>query len=397
MLLHAIVGVSRGAYQIRALERVSAGLCRSLAALATAAVLVLMVAFFVQSSENISRLNFGLGLVFATVLMGAFRVIWARHFARTLMQGSLLDQLVILDGKRFGTPLSEDVVVIDAGQIGLRPDLSEPAMLSYFGDLISRFDRVLIHSTEENRHAWSMMLKGANVDGEILVEEINLLGAIGVKSFEGRDTLLVSRQPLDLPSRMKKRLLDLAITLPLIVFLAPLLILVAIGVKLDSRGSIFFLQDRVGRGNRMFKVIKFRTMRAETCDADGNRSTLRDDDRVTRIGRILRATSIDELPQLFNVLLGDMSLVGPRPHALGSLAGGRLFWQVDEAYWLRHQLKPGITGLAQVRGFRGTTFEPRDLVHRLQSDMEYIQGWDIWRDVVILWNTFRVLVHRNAF
>lgn len=144
-------------------------------------------------------------------------------------------------------------------------------------------------------------------------------------------------------------------------------------------------------------MLKFRSMRAESSDATGTRSASRDDDRITRVGRIIRKTSIDELPQLFNVLLGDMSLVGPRPHALGSLAGDQLFWQVDETYWLRHQLKPGITGLAQVRGHRGATLERVDLVARLQSDMEYIHRWDIWRDIVILANTLKVVLHRNAF
>ncbi len=103
-------------------------------------------------------------------------------------------------------------------------------------------------------------------------------------------------------------------------------------------------------------------MRVETSDSDGTRSASRDDDRITRIGRFIRRTSIDELPQLINVLLGEMSLVGPRPHALGSMAGDELFWRVDRQYWHRHALKPGITGLAQVRGFRGATEHRRDIV-----------------------------------
>lgn len=176
-----------------------------------------------------------------------------------------------------------------------------------------------------------------------------------------------------------------------------MLALVALVIKLESPGPVFFRQNRVGRGNRLFQVLKFRSMRTDLCDADDNRSASRDDDRITRFGRIIRATGVDELPQLLNVLMGDMSLVGPRPHALGSLAGNRLFWQVDETYWLRHQLKPGITGLAQVRGYRGATVEATDLTDRLQSDMEYIQGWDIWRDVAILVNTLRVVAHKNAF
>ncbi|MGJ3628242.1 sugar transferase [Sphingomonas sp. MMS24-JH45] len=116
-----------------------------------------------------------------------------------------------------------------------------------------------------------------------------------------------------------------------------------------------------------------------------------------RVGRIIRATSVDELPQLLNVLLGSMSIVGPRPHALGSLAGQQLFWEVDERYWHRHVLKPGITGLAQVRGFRGATHLRSDLTQRLHADLEYVVDWSVLRDLAILISTFRVLVHRNAF
>src|SRR3546814_2981748 len=103
---------------------------------------------------------------------------------------------------------------------------------------------------------------------------------------------------------------------------------VAIAIKLESRGSVFFRQERLGRGNRLFLVYKFRSMRVEKCDENGDRSTARDDDRITRVGQFIRRTSIDELPQLWNVLRGEMSLVGPRPHALGSRAGGALFWDV---------------------------------------------------------------------
>jgi lipopolysaccharide/colanic/teichoic acid biosynthesis glycosyltransferase len=138
-------------------------------------------------------------------------------------------------------------------------------------------------------------------------------------------------------------------------------------------------------------------MRVAQLDRDGVRSTCRDDDRVTRIGRFLRSSSLDELPQFFNVLRGDMSLVGPRPHALGSLAGTALFWEVDQRYWHRHAAKPGLTGLAQVRGFRGSTALSSDLTNRLQADLEYVANWSLRHDLRIILATFGVLVHRNAF
>jgi lipopolysaccharide/colanic/teichoic acid biosynthesis glycosyltransferase len=198
-------------------------------------------------------------------------------------------------------------------------------------------------------------------------------------------------------NRIFKRLFDIAVTVPVLIMLAPLLAIVALAIKLESPGPVFFVQTRMGRGNRLFKVYKFRSMRADLCDAAGNRSAARDDDRITPVGRFIRATSIDELPQLINVLLGDMSLVGPRPHALGSLAGDRLFWEVDHRYWHRHASKPGITGLAQVRGFRGATHEREDLTNRLHADLEYLSGWSIWRDIGILLATLKVVKHKNAF
>ena len=194
-----------------------------------------------------------------------------------------------------------------------------------------------------------------------------------------------------------KRVFDLvfvAITLPV---LSPLLLLVAIAIKLDSSGPVFFKQPRIGLGNRPFMIYKFRSMRSETSDVRGDRSASRSDDRVTRVGRFIRRTSIDELPQLFNVLRGSMSVVGPRPHAEGSRAEDLLFWDIDTRYWHRHSVKPGLTGLAQVRGYRGATELKSDLSNRLRSDLEYAAHWSLMKDLKIVIQTFAVLFHRNAF
>ena len=138
-------------------------------------------------------------------------------------------------------------------------------------------------------------------------------------------------------------------------------------------------------------------MLVETNDSDGTRSASRDDDRITRVGRFIRRTSIDELPQILNVLRSEMSMVGPRPHALGSLAGDELFWHASNQYWLRHALKPGITGLAQIRGFRGATDSVEDLEKRVRCDLEYLSNWSIRLDIMILIKTVRVVVHKNAY
>lgn len=394
LFAYLTIAISRGAYSLQAVESGTASLQRALLSYATAVFLVLVVAFFLKSGAVFSRLNFAATICCTTAMLTLLRGYFPRHAKR--MAGRLRDELVILDGRRLAFEPGE-ALVVDARDLNLRPDLNDPAMLNRFGGIVQSFDRVVIDSRPETHRAWALLLKGADVDGEILIEEANEIGAIGRNRFGGTATLQVSRQPLSLPDRVKKRALDLALTVPLMIGLSPVFLAVAIAIKLDSPGPVLFRQERVGRGNRTFHVLKFRSMRAESSDLSGARSASRNDDRVTRVGRFIRKTSIDELPQLLNVLLGDMSLVGPRPHALGSLAGDQLFWQVDESYWLRHQLKPGITGLAQVRGHRGATLERTDLVARLQSDMEYIHRWDIWRDMAILANTLKVVLHRNAF
>lgn len=244
---------------------------------------------------------------------------------------------------------------------------------------------------------WAMILKGANVDGEVLDDEVARLGAQGARVTANHGLLLVSAGPLGLRERAIKRLFDVTFAGIAVLALSPLMIAVALAVKLQDGGPVFFTQRRMGRGNRFFNMYKFRSMTQALCDRDGNQSASKDDQRITAVGRFIRRTSIDELPQLLNVLLGDMSVVGPRPHATGSLAGNKLFWEVDLRYWQRHSLKPGLSGLAQVRGYRGATDRESDLVNRLQSDLEYLEGWTILRDIQIVFLTLRVLVHDRAF
>jgi lipopolysaccharide/colanic/teichoic acid biosynthesis glycosyltransferase len=244
-----------------------------------------------------------------------------------------------------------------------------------------------------------MALKGSGVQGEVLSDYMREIGALGVVHRDeiGITTLLVSTGPLGLRNRAMKRLLDTSVSLLALIVVLPLLLTAVLAIKLEDGGPILFRQNRVGRRNQLFAIYKLRTMKVERTDGDGKRSASKDDDRITRIGRFLRRTSIDELPQLFNVLKGDMSLVGPRPHAIGSLAGDKLFWEVDQRYWQRHSLRPGLTGLAQVRGFRGATDREADLTSRLQADLEYLTGWTLWRDIGILAATAKVLVHDRAF
>lgn len=186
-----------------------------------------------------------------------------------------------------------------------------------------------------------------------------------------------------------KRMFDIAGAGAALVFFAPLLLGVAVAIKLSSNGPVLFGQYRYGYRNHRFRIYKFRTMYIEQTDRSGTRQTTRDDPRVTPLGRILRRTSLDELPQLFNVLRGDMSLVGPRPHVPGMLAASHLYEDLVPYYFHRHAVRPGITGLAQVSGCRGDTIESKSAIDRIDYDLEYIERWSVWLDTKILFKTVK--------
>lgn len=172
-----------------------------------------------------------------------------------------------------------------------------------------------------------------------------------------------------------------------LLILSPLLIALALLIRTTSKGPVFFRQKRIGLDNRPFEILKFRSMYTDRCDITGVSQTVRDDPRVTPIGRVMRRTNLDELPQLINVLRGEMSLVGPRPHVPGMLAAGLLYEDLVPGYDKRHLMRPGITGLAQVRGLRGPTIERQPAVDRVISDLTYVRDFTIWLDVKILVRT----------
>ena len=189
-----------------------------------------------------------------------------------------------------------------------------------------------------------------------------------------------------------KRTLDISLASLALLALAPIFLVIAAAVRLDSRGPIFFRQRRHGLLNEEVVVWKFRTMRVEAQDATARRQVSADDDRITRVGRILRRTSLDELPQLWNVVAGEMSLVGPRPHAIGMMTGGEDSSRLVQTYAYRHRMKPGLTGWAAVNGSRGPVDTPEAVRRRVALDIEYIERQSIWFDLSIILRTLPCLL-----
>ena len=191
-----------------------------------------------------------------------------------------------------------------------------------------------------------------------------------------------------------KRKEDVCIALVGGLALLPLFVFIAIAIRLDSPGPVFFRQTRVGFNGRTFKLWKFRSMFTDRTDHHAKVQTMKGDPRVTRVGRFIRSTSLDELPQLLNVLDGSMSIVGPRPHALSTRAEGRKLEELVEFYGVRHRMKPGITGWAQIHGYRGELDNVDKLRNRVAYDLEYINRWSIWLDMWIIIKTV-LLVFRD--
>lgn len=375
---------------------------------------LLAIAFTMKISEGFSRgTTISFYLVGLAVLL-AWKTLAARWTAHALRTGAFANGRALLIAE-FGLATSSNAVD-DLGQHGYRlvrvmeilpKDLASPLLLSQlaprFEELIAfarenRIEHVFLLMNWSRQHAIDSILDAL----KILPIPVHLVPDPNAARFlryplvstGNTFTAELRRAPLSWNERALKRTLDLVgASVALFVF-APVMLVTALLIKLSSKGPVFFLQTRHGFGGRAFRIFKFRTMRVLE-DGETIRQAEKDDPRVTPIGKWLRKTSIDELPQLLNVLKGDMSLVGPRPHAA---AHNTEYEQIIGNYAFRHHVKPGITGWAQVNGYRGETRTLDLMQKRVEYDLWYINNWSVWLDLTILVKTAALgLLHARAY
>lgn len=205
-------------------------------------------------------------------------------------------------------------------------------------------------------------------------------------------------KPINDWDSVAKRMFDIVFSLLGIIIFSPIMLVTAIAIKLESKGPVIFKQKRFGFNNEVINVWKFRSMYSDQCDPTARLAVTKNDPRVTRVGRIIRKTSIDELPQFFNALSGTLSLVGPRPHAVAAQVHNLRYYDVVDGYFARHRVKPGVTGWAQINGWRGEVDNDEKIRMRTEYDLFYIENWSLWFDLKILFLTpIRLLKSENAY
>lgn len=270
-----------------------------------ASALCIAILFFQPHGLTLSRLSLLTAIVLSGLFIGVGRILFLSLFLQNRDE-FWTSCVVLLDG---APPLPGTASkVVDVRAEGIDPERGDPAVVARLGGLLAGFDQAIVVCDDSERaNAWSLMLKAFDIKAEVIVPSSLPIGAVGVGRYADRPTLIVNRGQLSLANRIKKRVVDILFSAVALLLLLPVLIIVAIAIKLDSPGPVLFRQLRVGYGNRPFQIFKFRSLRHEATDRDGNKSVSVGDSRVTRVGAFIRRTSIDELPQLFNVLLGDMS------------------------------------------------------------------------------------------
>jgi Undecaprenyl-phosphate glucose phosphotransferase len=369
-----------------------------------------MLAFMHQQLELfelISAPQMAAWFFISLALFGAERLLLLAVLRRLMRRGYYLQYAVILGGTENGLRLANFLkhnMDIRCGLLGFIDDRigrlgTELAGLPILGNS-AELER-LIRQEKIGQVLVALPWSAENRISELISRlrrlPVNVLLAPDLVAFRhahnrmssvgGMPMFNASELPLHGWSPLIKRLEDLLLASLALFLLLPLMLLIALLIKFDSPGPVLFRQKRYGYNNRLIEVFKFRSMHQRSSDANAERQTTRNDARITRIGRFIRKTSLDELPQLLNVLRGSMSMVGPRPQATATKAAGILFEDAVEEYSARHRVKPGITGWAQINGYRGETDTLEKIEKRVEFDLEYIENWSVWFDLYILFRT----------
>jgi Undecaprenyl-phosphate glucose phosphotransferase len=407
-------------YQIQAFRGHEKQYMRLASAWSVVFLLAVTVSFFAKLGDQFSRVWLGSYYVVGLITLLTFRRALFLLVRRWTRQGRLDRRTVVVGAGTSGEALisamsgqrDSDVHIVgvfdDRGDDRSSPMCEGVAKLGTVDDLVefarqTRVDLVIfsLPITAESRIL--QMLKKLWV----LPVDIRLSAHTNKLRFRPRSYSYIGNVPvLDIFDRpiadwdvVMKWLFDKVVGTLALIALSPVMLAVAIAIKLDSRGPVLFKQRRYGFNNELVEVYKFRSMYVEHTDRTASRLVTKDDPRVTRVGRFIRRTSLDELPQLFNVVFtGNLSLVGPRPHAVHAKAEDHLYDEAVDGYFARHRVKPGITGWAQINGWRGETDSKEKIQRRVEHDLYYIENWSILFDIYILARTpFALLSSKGAY
>jgi Undecaprenyl-phosphate glucose phosphotransferase len=405
-LLYVFAAQLGGIYTVPALRRFVPQIGRVVGSWLFVFAALAVAAFLIKAGEDYSRAWFALWFAVGLAALIVFRILLSAQLRAWSRAGLLERRAVIVGG---GEPAEKLIRALEAERdqdiriCGIfddrKNDRSPPIVAGYpklgtIPELVTfgrkaRIDLLIVTipiSAEKRLLELLRQLWVLPVDIRLSMHAANLRFRPHIYSYVGKVPFLdVADRPIADWDVVAKWLLDKIVGTILLIFALPLMALITIAIKLDSRGPVLFTQKRYGFNNEVIEVYKFRSMYVDQLDPAALKQVTRDDPRVTRVGRFIRRTSLDELPQLFNVVFqGTLSLVGPRPHAVEQKTRDQLFEQVVDGYFARHRVKPGITGWAQVNGLRGETNTDEKLQRRVQYDFYYIDNWSVLFDLYIL-------------
>lgn len=383
-------------------------------------MLVLMIiGFFGKVTEEFSRVWFASWYIIGVFYLVLFRALVSIYIRKLTSEGRLERRAVIVGGGEPAAELIRSLEARDSTDIRIcgifddRTDDRSPPIVAGYPKLgtvaqlinfarLARINMLIVTlplSAEQRVLQLLKRLWVLPVDIRLSAHTNKLRFRPRSYSYEGSVPFLdLFDKPIADWDAVMKRVFDIVFSAAGIVLFAPVMLGAMIAIKIESKGPVIFRQKRYGFNNETVDVLKFRSMYHEMADPDAKQVVTRNDARVTRVGRFIRKTSIDELPQLFNVLIGQLSLVGPRPHAMNAHTKDQLWDEVVDGYFARHKVKPGVTGWAQVNGWRGEVDNDEKIRQRVNHDLYYIENWSLLLDLYIVFLTpVRLMQTENAY